>query len=424
MNVIEKILSSHAQEASRSRVGPGDTLEVTIDLVVRLDYEFIFPEVINQHVRSRSRRVRVIAVYDHYVPPPNVEAANGHLKLRRALDELGVDRIYYGEGIAHVLLRETGEISPGMLVVASDSHTTAAGAINALGRGLGALELLLITCTGKTWFQVPEVVRINLEGVPGEPVMSKDIFLYIAREIGGLNGKGVEVGGSSLKMLSIDSRANISAMFAELNVEFAVFEADEILRRYVVDAGGKFKPVSPDLNPEDYVDSVNVELDLVEPMVAVPHGIIGNVKTVAEVEGVGIDAAFIGSCGGGTLEDLRIAARILRGRRVHRDVRLVITPATRKVYLEALRSGILYELVNAGAIVTSPGCGACFGGHMGVVGSGETIISSSTRNFKGRMGSPDSQVYLASSATVAASAVAGKIVSPKPYLKGGERVEA
>lgn len=420
MNIVERILSSHARPKPPRSVSPGDTLEVNVDLIIRLDYEFIFPEVIEYKVKRRAPNVKIVLVYDHYVPPPSIEVAAGHSKLVASLQALGIDEVYYGEGVAHVILRENGLIAPGKIVVASDSHTTAAGAMNSLGRGLGALDLMLVTCTGATWFQVPEVVRVELEGSLKGPRMAKDVFFQIANETGDLTGKGVEVGGSGLKSLNIDSRANISAMFTELNAGFAVFEPDEKLVEYIKHVKcDDARPVRPDYKPDDYVDMIRVELDRIEPMIAVPHGIVGNVKPVSEVEGIEVNVAFIGSCGGGTLEDLYMTARILKDRKVHKNVRLVVTPASKRIYVKAVKKGIIEVLLESGAIVTNPGCGACFGGHMGVVGPGEVVISSSTRNFRGRMGSPQALIYLASPATVAASAITGKITSPNRIV-GGE----
>ena len=415
MNIIQKILRSHSIEGSDD-VEPGSTVEVYVDLVMRLDYEFVFPEIINNRVKNRSDRIKMIAVFDHYIPPPNQQVADGHRVLMKSFRELGVDAKFYGEGISHVIIREKHILRPGMIVVSSDSHTTEAGALNALGRGVGALELLSIICTGKTWFQVPEVVRIDLSGSLRWPAMAKDVFFHIAREIGSLVGKGVEVGGSGLSGLSIDARGNISAMFTELNVEFAVFEPDHVLNAFFRDLGEVVKPVYPDGDSMDYVDSVAIDLGSVEPLVAIPHSVVGNVRSISEVGDTPIDVAYIGSCAGATYEDLVSASTILKGRRVKPGVRLIVTPASREIYLKAMRNGVIDILISSGAIITNPSCGACFGGHLGVVGSGETVISSSTRNFRGRMGSPDARIYLASPATVASSALTGKITDPREVI--------
>jgi 3-isopropylmalate/(R)-2-methylmalate dehydratase large subunit len=418
MNIIQKILRRHSSQ--RSSVDPGDTVEVSIDLIVRLDYEFVFPEIIRHRVRKRAEGLKMIAVFDHYIPPHSIDVAEGHKTLMKVFRDLGIEDIFYGEGISHVLIREKGILKPGMIVVSSDSHTTEAGAMNALGRGVGALELLSIICSGRTWFQVPETLRIDLLGSLKWPAMAKDIFFSIARELGSLIGKGAEIGGPGLKDLSIDSRGNISAMFTELNVEFVVFEPDDLLLNYVSSHSGgedNLYPVYPDGSPSDYVDSIRVILDDVEPMVAVPHGVVGNVRPVSEVSGTPIDVAYIGSCAGATYEDLASVARILKGRRVRSGVRLIVTPASNSVYRQALKSGVIDILIDAGAIVTNSSCGACFGGHLGIVGGGEVVVSSSTRNFRGRMGSPDARIYLASPATVASSAIMGEITDPRDVVE-------
>ncbi len=416
MNIIQKILKSHAVDGGSS-VDPGDTVEVNVDLVMRLDYEFVFPEILNNKLKKRAQSVRMIAVFDHYIPPPSKEIADGHRVLAEAFKDLGINEIYYGDGISHVIVREKRILKPGMIIVSSDSHTTEAGAMNALGRGVGALELISITCSGRTWFQVPEVLRIDLLGKLSWPSMAKDIFFHIAREVGSLIGKGVELGGSGLANLSIDSRGNISAMFTELNVEFAVFEPDDVLKGFFGDYSlDGYRPVYPDGLSDDYYDRVAIDLGDVEPMIAVPHGVVGNVRSVRDVAGEAIDVAYIGSCAGATYEDLVAAAKILKGRKVKEGVRLIVTPASREVYMRSLRDGLIDVFVSSGAIVTNPSCGACFGGHLGVVGDGETVVSSSTRNFRGRMGSPNARIYLASPATVASSAIAGAITDPRDLL--------
>jgi 3-isopropylmalate/(R)-2-methylmalate dehydratase large subunit len=270
---------------------------------------------------------------------------------------------------------------------------------------------------GETWFRVGATVRYEMTGALRTGVTTKDVFLHIAGTFGDHATQNVEFGGAALAGLSMSARKTLSTMGAELSCEFATFEADAVLADYLRACGKTaIEPVHPDRDA-NYIDVRNIDLSALEPLVALPDSVLKNSRGVNEVAGTRVDQAFIGSCANGTLDDLTLAARVLAGRKVSSKTRLIVTPGSQHVYLQALRSGVIATLVEAGAVITNPTCGACGGGHMGVVGPDEVCITASTRNFKGRMGDPSSKVYMASPATVAASAIKGAIAHPGEYLQ-------
>lgn len=419
MNIIEKILQSHSTE-ERSSVSAGDIVRVNVDLAVMLDMAGVHPEFLRNPPKKVFDPDRVAIVFDHLVPAPTTDVADGTRKLRVLSQRWGISHFYdYGRGgISHALLAQEGLVSPGNIIANTDSHTIAMGAYNSIGRGLGMPELMQVLCTGQTWFIVSPTIKVSLEGGLQEGVEAKDIFLSMAGEMKDTPEKNIEFSGGGIAGLSIEERAAVSTMCAELGSEFAVFPFDNSLESYL-DARGVsgYRPVSPD--PDSHYESeYTFNLSDLEPMVARPDSVINNVATVSEVEGIEIDQATIGSCANGTLSDIASAAHILRGRKIANNVRLIVTPATQKIYLEALERGFIDTIIRAGGIVTNSTCGSCFGGHMGVAGDNDTVITSTTRNFKGRMGSRNAKIYMSSSATVAASAVTGKISDPRPFLRG------
>ncbi|MBI4507913.1 MAG: 3-isopropylmalate dehydratase large subunit [Chloroflexi bacterium] len=413
MPMIEKIL---ARSAGRDRVRPGEIVVCEVDRVVMLDLSFT--AATEPPPKRLANPSRVAVILDHGAPAPSVIDAAGHQKAREFVQRFGVGRFYDigHHGICHQVILEEGLALPGQVLACSDSHTCASGAVNCAARGLGRIEVLQILCTGKTWYRVAPTVRYELVGRLAPGVYGKDVFLSIAGRHGDHVNQNVEFGGPGLPGLALDDRSTIATMCAEISAEFATFPADQVVLDYLRGrADEPFAPVDPDLDA-DYLDVRRVELGQIEPYVSRPDFVPHNTLPVGEVGDVPIHQAFVGSCANGKLQDLRIAAEILRGRRVHPGVRCIVTPASQRVYLEAVRRGYVETLVEAGAVVTNSTCGACFGYHMGVLGPGEVCVTSSTRNFKGRMGSPESRVYLASSATVAASAVEGRIADPRPYL--------
>ena len=319
-----------------------------------------------------------------------------------------------GEGICHQVMIEKGHARPGMLVVGTDSHTTTYGAIGAFSTGIGATEMAAVWATGKLWLKVPETIKINITGDPPNLITSKDIILYIVGEIrsDGANYKAMEFYGETIEKMSIESRLTISNQSMEAGAKAAIIPPDEKTIEYVKSRTKEpFEIIRSD-DDANYEKTLSFDVSNLEPMVACPHT-VDNVKPVREVAGLSIDQAVLGSCTNGRLEDLELAAKIIDGKNIHKDVRLIVVPASREIYLKAIEKGVIQKLVKAGAIIINPGCGPCLGAHQGVLASGERAITSTNRNFKGRMGSPDSEVYLASPATVAASSIKGEITDPR-----------
>ncbi len=357
---------------------------------------------------------KVLLVIDHTYPSSSSQISDLHKLMRSFAQEQNV-RLVEGSIIHQVILEEYA--APGMLIVGADSHTTTHGAVGAFATGIGSTELAAVWLEGSIWLKVPSTIRVYVEGDLPKGVYAKDIALSLIGQIGadGANYKSIEWRGSTISKLSIESRATLCNMSMEAGAKNAVVEYDSVTEAYLNDVGRKPLMIVRSGRNAEIEDELNIECSRLEPMVAAPNR-VDNVKAVREVEGVPIDQAFIGSCTNGRLEDLIEAAKILRGRKVKNGVRLIVTPASRRVYLKALKLGILETLFEAGAIITNPTCGACVGTHLGVLGEGEVAISSSNRNFTGRMGHPTSKVYLASPATVAASAIKGVITDPREFL--------
>jgi 3-isopropylmalate/(R)-2-methylmalate dehydratase large subunit len=408
MTIVEKIF---ARASGQSGVSPGDLVVVDVDCAVMLDMGF------HRNQRRNILKVhdpdKVVIAFDHMVPAPDKDSAEAHAYGREFARRFGIKRLHDvgpDQGISHAIVADNAYALPGSVLVSSDSHTCASGAFNCAARGIGAPDLLAAVTTGKTWYRLGTTVRYDLHGSLPPGVSAKDLFLHLAGAWGHHTNQNVEFGGPGLANLSIDARRTVAAMGAELSAEFATFECDDLLVDYVKARNpAPFTPQAPDPDA-DYAERRTVDLGAMRPLVALPDAVIRNSVTVDEVAGEKIDQAFIGSCANGTLEDLAEAARVVKGRKVAAGVRLLVTPSTQAVYAAALKAGYVATLVEAGAVVTSATCGACFGGHMGVLAPGETCITASTRNFKGRMGDPSARIFMASPATVAASALAGHIV--------------
>ncbi len=407
MTIIEKIL---ARASGAAKVAPGDLAVVDVDLVVMIDLSFSRGSW--RDVLKVRNPAKVVVVFDHDVPASNRDSAAMHVRGRDFARRFGIARVHDigpDQGISHVVVAENAYALPGTVMACSDSHTCSAGALNCAARGLGAPDLLYALTTGKTWFRVGETVRYDLEGRLGEGVSTKDAFLYIAGNFGDHANQNIEFGGSALPHLSIDARRTLTTMGAELSAEFATFEPDELLLDYVRARNpAPFAPQYPDKDAA-YAARRRIDLPALKPMVALPDRVIRNAVPVAEMAGEPIQQAFIGSCANGTLDDLAEAARVLKGRRVAQGVRLLVTPGSQRIATAATKAGYIQTLLEAGAVVTPATCGACYGGHMGVLGPGETCITASTRNFRGRMGHETARIYMASPATVAASSVKGRI---------------
>ena len=409
MTMIENLL---ARKAGVARVAPGDTVTVDVDLCVLIDLQFATTWLQPTRINDPDK---VAVIMDHAVPAPTLKDAAGGPKARKFVADFGIEKFYDvgRHGICHQVVAENGLARPGEVLACTDSHTCAGGAYNTAARGLGPAEIFSILCTGSTWYQVAPTVRYELTGALPTGVSGKDVFLYIANEYGDATNQNLEFGGPGLAGIPLNDRRTIATQAAEISADFATFGVDDRLREFLADRGAT-DYVAADADPDaNYLAVRDVDLSTLEPYVARPGTVSRNGVPVSLIEPRRIDQAFIGSCANGQLEDLRIAAQILRGHTVKSGVRLLVTPASQAIYRDAMRLGYLQDIADAGGVVTNATCGACFGYHMGVVGPGEVCLTSSTRNFTGRMGSTEAEIYLASPATVAASAITGVITDPR-----------
>lgn len=416
MTMIEKILARHA---GVDRVKIGDIVICDVDMAVQIDIGFLIDErlAMPKHVADPEK---VAVILDHRVPPSKIEDAAAHRKARKYAEKWGIKRFFDigNHGICHQVMQESGLALPGQILACSDSHTIASGVLNCAARGIGQVEITHIVCTGKTWYRASPTIKFELRGEKPANVFGKDILLHIAGRFGSVEGHNVEFVGPGLSSLPLDDRSTLCTMCAEISANFATMPADEVVLDYLKDrTQTKFEPVEADADAE-YAAVHVIDLSELKPYVARPDFIPNNTELVESMQGkTKIDQAYVGSCANGKLEDFKAVAAVLKGRRVAPGVRFIVTPASQNIYLDALRAGYVETLIEAGAVVTNSTCGACAGGHIGLIGPGEVCITSSTRNFRGRMGSPEARIYMGSSATVAASAVAGFITDPTPYLK-------
>jgi 3-isopropylmalate/(R)-2-methylmalate dehydratase large subunit len=412
MTIIEKIL---ARRAGLDEAHTGDLVVCDVDMTVLIDLQFATLWADPARIADPAR---LAVIMDHAVPAPSVNDADGGVRAREFVRRFGIEHFFDvgRHGICHQVIAENGLARPGQILTCTDSHTCAAGAYNTAARGLGPVEVYSIMCTGKTWFQVAPTIRYELVGAKPEIVSGKDIFLHIAGTYGDATNHNIEFGGPGLASVPMNDRRTIATQGAELSADFTTFPADELCLDFLQERIGE-RPVPVEADPNaSYVDLRQVDLSALEPWVARPGKVANNALPLSQLERRKVDQCFIGSCANGQLEDLRIAAETLRGRCVAPGVRLIVTPASQAVYTQAVHEGYVETLADAGAIVTNSTCGACFGYHMGLLGAGEVCITASTRNFKGRMGSPDAEIYMASPRTVAAAAIAGEIVDPRDVL--------
>lgn len=421
MNIIEKIL---ANASGKPEVSPGEIVEANID--VAMTHDLTGPLAIKSFREIGAKKVwdrnKVVIILDHLVPASSVISAGLHKIVRNFAEEQNIEKFYdVGRGgVCHQIMPEKGHVRPGEVIVGSDSHTCTYGAFGAFATGIGSTEMAAVFATGKLWFRVPEVIKVNVKGKFPDLVSAKDLTLHIIGKIGadGAIYRGLEFTGSTIRDMTIDSRMVLSNMAVEMGAKAGLAEPDQKTLDYVQSRTDKpFNSIKSDPNSV-YEKIVDVDASELEPQVAIPHS-VDNVKPVSKVENVRVDQAFIGSCTNGRLEDLRVAAQMLNGKKIARGVRLVVIPASQEIFLKAINEGLVKTFMDAGATVGNPNCGPCLGGHMGILAEGEVCISTSNRNFIGRMGSTKSFVYLASPATVAVSAITGKITDP---TKTGKKV--
>ena len=411
--LAEKILLSHCDADD---VRPGEVVMARCDLVMANDVSgpVAFRALEKMGATEVFDPAKVVMVADHFMPAKDARSAALQKRLKEWSDAHGVT--FYGQGrggIEHTLLCEEGWIRPGMIIAGGDSHTCTYGAVGAFGTGLGSTDIAACLAFGEFWQAVPTTIRVEFTGEKRQFVTGKDLILAVIGEIGVGGGTNavLEFGGPGAEALSIDERLAVANMAVEAGAETGLFPADETTADYLDGRGaGSWAAERSDPDAE-FAREVRVDLDQLPPLIALPH-LPGNVAAVSDVAGTKIDQVYIGNCANGTMTDLRQTASILRGRRVHRDSRMIVVPATQRIYREALAEGLLDLFVEAGAMVSTPTCGACFGGGMGVLGAGERAIATTNRNFRGRMGSRDAEVHLANAYVAAAAAVAGEIVDP------------
>ncbi|MBN1658119.1 MAG: 3-isopropylmalate dehydratase large subunit [Anaerolineae bacterium] len=409
----EKIL---ARKAGLSQVVPGQIVTVRPDKLLTHDNTSAiaktFRKIGVQRVADPNMNVIIL---DHVVPAANETYAQSHKETREFVRQQGIDAFYdIGEGICHQVLPEHGHALPGMLIVGSDSHTPSHGALGAFAAGIGRTEAAAVMATGEIWLRVPESMRIVVDGALPHHVSAKDLALRIIGDIGadGADYRSVEFAGPGIEAMSIASRLVLCNLAAEMGAKNAYVAPDHLTRQWLAGRTRiEYETILPDPDAT-YVEVLHYDLSTLAPQLARPHR-VDNVVPVAEAAGLPIDQALIGTCTNGRLEDLEAAAAILRGRKIAPWVRLLVLPASREVLLQAIDAGLIADLVKAGATLLNPGCGPCLGAHEGCMAPGERTISTANRNFRGRMGSRDAEIYLASPATVAASALAGEIADPR-----------
>ena len=414
---VEKLFSERLGEDLK----PGDIVMVRPDFVMSHDNSYAiiktFKDMCGERVFDPER---IVIVLDHVVPPASEKYAKNHQIIRRFVDEQGIKYFFdinTEGGICHQVLSEKGFALPGKIIFGADSHTTTYGAFGAFSAGIGRSEVASIWATGEIWIKIPDSMKIVIEGNPGKGITPKDIVLYIIGSIGadGALYRSVEFTGSVVENMSISGRMVLSNMAAEMGAKNGVCLPDKKTFEFVDRVKKEdYFPVYPDEDAE-YIEVKEFDITNIEPQVAFPHT-VDNVKPVSEAKGIEVHEALIGTCTNGRLEDLKAAAEILKGKKVAKGVRLLILPASWEVYSEAIKEGLLQILIDAGGVVLNPGCGPCLGAHEGVLAPGENAISTANRNFKGRMGSPEGFIYLASPYTVAASAVTGRITDPREFL--------
>ncbi|MDU4959296.1 MAG: 3-isopropylmalate dehydratase large subunit [Sporomusaceae bacterium] len=416
MHAIEKIL---AKAAGKESVSTGEIVNCVVDLAGIND---LYLQTVRSFFEMGGIKVhdpsKVIMFLDHYAPASSIVQADNQKRFREFCWEQGIELLMdINEGVCHQVVADKGLAYPGELIVITDSHTTTHGAFGAFGTGVGATDLAIILATGKLWFRVPEVIRINFEGQLPKGVYAKDIILHAIGELGADYAvyKAVEFTGSTLKQLSISERMALCNMTTEMGAKTAYIQPDEITMAFLQDKVTRSYEIMTTDPGYRYAAEHNFDISQLQPQLAAPFS-VDNVAAVTQYIGRKVDQAYLGSCTGGRMEDLAIAARILAGKRIHPRTRLVVVPASRGVLLEAMEKGYMRTLIEAGATFVTPGCASCLGTHQGMLASGETCISSTNRNFPGRMGHTKGEIFLGSPAAVAAAALEGKIVDPTQYL--------
>ncbi|MDD2438902.1 MAG: 3-isopropylmalate dehydratase large subunit [Methanosarcinaceae archaeon] len=413
--IAEKIIGEHAGRD----VVAGDIVVAKVDVAAVQDGTgpLAVQQLEKMNLIQAKNPERTVLFIDHAAPSPHKDLSNAHKILRDFAKKTGVDLSEIGTGVCHQRLVES-YVNPGDILIGADSHTCTSGALGAFATGMGSTDVAVGIALGKTWLRVPETIRINVNGEFKEGVYAKDLILYLIGKItaDGATYKALEFGGETIKKMSMSDRFTLSNMAVEAGAKTGLIEADETTKAFLESRGRgkKFRAIAPD---EDAVYEELIEIDAseIEPMVSAPHT-VDNTSTAAELAGTKLDQVFIGTCTNGRLSDLAIAAKLLEGKVRHPDTRLIVVPASKDVYLDALAAGYIETFIRAGAAVMAPGCGPCVGVHQGILGDGEACLSTQNRNFQGRMGNTKGFIYLASPATAAISAIKGEITDPREVL--------
>lgn len=418
MHAIEKIL---ARASSKKEVKAGEIIQAKVDFAEVND---LYLQSIKSFYEMKGTKVwdpsKIAFILDHYAPAPSIQSASNQKAMREFVREQGIKYLFdINAGVCHQVMVEEGIVWPGMILIATDSHTTTHGAFGALGTGVGATDLATIMLTGELWFKIPEVIKIEINGKLQPGVMAKDVVLRILSELGSDVAvyKAIEYTGNTVKEMSISERMVLCNMAVEMGAKTSYIVPDEKTIEYVKSRSNHSFDLLETDDDYEYSAEYSFNVDKLEPQVALPHSVDNGVD-IGETLGVKVDQVFIGTCTGGRLEDLEIAAKIIGENKIHKDTRLVVIPASKEVLEKAIEKGYMMTLIKAGATVTSPGCGPCLGTHQGLLAPGEVCATTSSRNFPGRMGSTEAKIYLVSPATAAAIAISGKITDPRVYMEG------
>ena len=418
MNITEKILSSKADH----EVTPGEIIEIPVDLA--MSHDGTSPPAIKTFEKVADKvwdSDKIAIIFDHNIPANTIGSAEFQKVCRDFIKKQNISKNYiHGEGICHQVVPEMGLVEPGKVIVGADSHTCTYGAFGAFSTGMGATDLAMVWATGKTWFMVPNAIKMEITGDLNSYIAPKDIILNIIGKVGiaGATYKTAEFCGSTIENMDVEGRATMCNMAIEMGAKNGIMEPNKQVIDYICKKTSKKENELSIYKSDDdaiYEKEMHFDISDMEPQIACPND-VDNVKNISKVEGTSIDQCLIGSCTNGRLSDLKDAYEILKGKEINNDVRLLILPASREIYRQAMNLGYIEAFIDAGAIICNPGCGPCLGGHMGVLSEGEVCISTTNRNFKGRMGDPNSSVYLANSKVVAASAIEGTIINPKDLM--------
>lgn len=417
--IAEKIL---ARASGKGEVEAGEIVMADIDIA--MIHDLTGPLAVESFNKIGTEKVwdssKIVIPFDHQVPADSLDSANNHIFMRNFVKEQNIENFYdVNEGVCHQILPEKGHVLPGTLIVGADSHTCTYGALGSFSTGIGSTDMAMVLSTGQLWFKVPETIRFNVEGKLKENVSAKDVILNIIGQVGadGASYKSCEFAGETISEMNISQRMVLSNMAIEMGGKTGIIEPDTKTYQYLENrVSGKNKArlnafkeksnLKTDLDSAS-LEIIDIDVSNLEPQVACPHN-VDNVKPASELD-IEIDQVFIGSCTNGRIEDLRDAAKILKGNKVAKGTRMLIIPASREIYLNALNEGLIKIFIEAGALVSAPCCGPCLGGHTGLIGPGEVSLSTSNRNFKGRQGSPEGEVYLSSAKVAAWSAIEGRI---------------